>query len=82
MVADSTGTDLIMMIGIMVDLVTMDTSLPVTVDSVTTVDSVMVVDSGMAAASPIQDISEEDTADDPTGHQIVRRFLTPFVYRG
>ena len=48
-------------------------------------DGVMMADSVMVAAntlSPIQDISEEDIAADPTGRQIVRRFLTPFVYRG
>jgi hypothetical protein len=77
MVADSTGTDSIMMIGITVDSVTMDTSLPVTVDLVMAVDSVMVVDSGMAAASPI--LVADTVEADPTGHQIVRRYFTPSI---
>jgi len=73
------GTDMdgIVMIGIVADGITMDTSL-----RAVTVDGVMMADSVMMAAntlSPIQDISEEDIAADPTGRQIVRRFLTPFI---
>ena len=68
-----------MMISTMVDLVTMDTSLPVTVDSVmvvsVTVDSVM---KGMAAAGlPI--LVADTVAADPTRHQIVRRYFTPSI---
>ena len=78
MVVDGTDMDGIVMIGIVADSVTMDTSSPaVTVDGVMKVDSVM-----KDTLSPIQDISEEDIAADPTGRRIVRRFLTPFVYRG
>jgi len=76
-VVDGTDMDGIVMIGIVADGVTMDTS-----SQAVTVDGVMMVDSVMVAAntlSPIQDISEEDTAADPTGRQIVRRFLTPFI---
>ena len=62
------GTDMDGIVIIMADGVTMDTSSPVV-----TVDGVMMVD------SPIQDMAEEAIAADPTGHQIVRRFLTPFI---